>query len=120
MKAHVVSFSQALVDGRLDPYFHIATAPFRERAQELESSMGRAEADAKLKAFPNALVKEACAHLARGDKAPSLQTIRTESEQHPFLAMAMIVAALPAYLAKLLVSHPTDPATRSIRAAGSD
>ena len=98
--AHVSS-SQATLDGRLDPGFHIAAAPFRERAAALAASMTSAEATAKLAAFPDDLIKEACGALARGDKAVTAQTARSGSEKHPFLAMAMLEAALPNYLTKL-------------------
>ena len=102
MTAQVTTLSQIQADHRLDATFHVAAAPYRTRADELKSAMTRSEALAKLQAFPDALLRQACLALARSEKAnPDTRQVQAGAAAHPFLAIAMIETALPAYLSEL-------------------
>lgn len=104
MTVQVTTLSQIQADQRLDAAFHVAAAPYRMRADELKSAMTRSEALAKLQAFPDALVRQACLTLARSEKVnPDTRQVQAGAAAHPFLAIAMIETALPAYLAELEV-----------------
>lgn len=103
MKPTIVLHSQTQLDGRLDAGFHLAVADHRQRAAHLESLMDRTEALAKLEAFPKDLVHKACFSLATGGdrQNPDDRIIQRSIKDHPFLAMAMIEAALPEHLKAL-------------------
>lgn len=102
MTAQATTLSQVQADHRWDSAFHVAAAPYRTRCEELKSAMTPSEALAKLQAFPDALVRQACSALARSEKAnPDMRQVQAGAAAHPFLAIAMIETALPPYLAEL-------------------
>lgn len=102
MNAHVTTLSQTRDDGRLDATFHVAAAPYSARCEELKGIMTPSEAAAKLQAFPEALVRQACSALARTERGKAdTRQIQSGAQAHPFLAIAMIEAALPNYLSAL-------------------
>lgn len=103
MKPTIVLHSQTKADRRLDAGFHLAVADHRQRAAQLESLMDSTEALAKLKAFPKDLVHKACFSLGTGGdrQNPDDRIIQRSIKAHPFLAMAMIEAALPEHLKAL-------------------
>lgn len=102
MHAHTTTLFQIKSDGRMDANFHVAAAPYRARCEELKQSMSEQEARAKLRAFPDGLLRRACSPLARSDRPnPDTRQIQTGAEAHPFLALAMLEAALPSYLQEM-------------------
>lgn len=86
--------SQALLSryNRLDPAFAAIVNQHQARADELAAQLTPDEAQSKVQAFPVELVKHACAPMAADYRKPL-----TASSLYPFLALALIEQALPAY-----------------------
>lgn len=122
MTSHITTLSQVKADGRMDANFHVAAAPYRARCESLQQSMSPQEALAKLRSFPEGLLRRACAPLARSERTNvDTRQILAGAQAHPFLALAMLEAALPAYLQEMEAAEEVARRSRQeLEAAGQD
>ena len=87
---------------RWDAGFHILAKSYETRVKALQESLGVGGADAALAAVPIAVLRTACEPLIRGAAVrQSAAQIRKTAQTHPYLALALVEAALPGALLAL-------------------
>lgn len=104
----LIHTSQALLSryNRLDPGFAAIVNEHQGRADDFAAQLSSEEAQAKVQAFPVDLVKHACLPLVADYRKPL-----TAGALYPFLALALIEQALPAYQQRLQATRQALEAT---------
>jgi len=92
-----VSQSQLARYNRLDPAFAHVVHEHQERADALANLYSPEQAQQRVASFPADLVQTACPQLASGSGKPFNSDIAKAAQTYPFLALALIEQALPAY-----------------------
>lgn len=92
-----ISQSQLARYNRLDPAFARVVLDHQERADVLANVYSPEQAQQRVASFPADLVQTACPQLAPGSGKPFNSDIAKAAQTYPFLALALIEQALPAY-----------------------